>query len=1021
MTSFESNWNVDKARLPIARDPESLAAKWEQWEESAEYLQDETSAEFALAVRDDGTVRPLLDSIFGNSPFLSHCLISDIAFARQLLLSGPDTVEAELLSTTRDRSNQLVETRTALMSRLRKAKRSIALTAALADIAGVWSLTRTTNCLSEFADAVLDACCSHLLRAAHKKGSLQISFPDDPCMSSGLIILGMGKLGAGELNYSSDIDLIILYDEEVAQVEFGAHRQLFSRMARDLVSIMSKFTADGYVFRTDLRLRPDPSSTPPAVSTTAARSYYRTVGQTWERAAMIKARPVAGDMEAGREFLDSNLGFVWRRNLDFASMRDIQAVKRQINAHRGSASIEIKGHNVKLGRGGIREVEFFTQAQQLVWGGKDIRLRGRETQPMLEALADQGHITRSDARQLRKAYEFLRTVEHRLQMVDDQQTQTLPGDLDGIGKIASFLGYADANDFEAELRNHLEIVERHYDGLLEHRPAAASDLHIDFECKQSAPESLQRLEAIGFPDPEFVFTTFRRWLRGESRATGSKRAREIILEISPLMLESFASAPEPGVALERFDHFLTHLTQSVNLLAILAARPDLLRLIVEIMGAAPRLSYWLSREPELLDSVLQRDFEDLALPDDLGLEPAMLESARRGLVRLFYQMEFGVEEMTRDLQAELDNRLGGAHDFQTVLDVHRKWARGRKFQVGVHMLRGYLSPSEASIPLSGIAQACLNGLLPIISAEFANMHGRVNGGQLAILGFGRLGSREMTMSSDLDMIFVYSHPEDEIESDGAKKLATTQYYAKLCRRFINAITAPTAEGRLYEVDMRLRPSGKSGPIACSFQAFEDYQRNAAWTWEKQSLTRARVVYAEGDLKDRLENVMRSVLVEERHPEQLADEINSMRAKIHAEHSRPGTKEIKYRFGGLLDLDFAAQYLQLRYASRNPDILLRDAASVFRKAGEDGLISKSQATILTDSTLFWRNLQGILMLTTEGDQLSEDTSLALRKMVGRTCGQEILNRFEETMDETAEAAYAACREVLQPGTIFQPAG
>ena len=987
--------------IPLPSDAEALNARWEQWDSAASSCSDESLKDRASQYRADDVARALFESVFGNSPFLSHCLLSDVEFAARLVEEGPDKTTAAILADTRDMAKLQSDNRRTLMKRLRLAKSNLALALALADITSVWDVMKTTRALSDFAAATLHASCGLLLREESDKGKLNVADPTDPNVGSGLIVLGMGKLGAGELNYSSDVDLILLFDEETAPVADGWPQPLFSRLARNLVTVMAKRTEDGYVFRTDLRLRPDPNSTPPAVSTRAAETYYRTVGQTWERAAMIKANPIAGDFKAAERFMTANEGFVWRRNLDFASMRDIQAAKRQINAHRGSKDIDVEGHNVKLGRGGIREIEFFTQSQQLIWGGQNNELRGRETLSMLDLLARTGRITLSCAADLKSAYKFLRRVEHRVQMTDDQQTHSLPETREGVERLATFLGYPDRDAFASELIDQLETVQLNYNELLENRPSSGTGLDISFDEEQPGEDNLNSLRDLGFEDAEAVWKMIRNWHQGEIRATSAGRSREMVIELTPSILGSFSTLPEPDAALLRFNEFLAGLSQSVNLFAILNARPDLLALIADIMGTAPELSNWLKRSPNLLESALQRDFEDLELPEDLGLEREMEESARRGLVRLFYKLEFGIEEMIDDLKSAVEKAMPDGFDFQNMLDVQRRWVQQRKFQVGVHMLRGYLTPVQASEPLSGIAQANVSVLLEDLQDQFAQAHGKVPGGKLAVLAFGKLGSRELTLASDLDLIFVYEIEPDAAMSDGAKALSPTAYYARFCRRFISGLTAPTNEGRPYEVDMRLRPSGKSGPIACMLETFESYQREKAWTWEILALTKARVIYSEGDLGQKLEGIFKQVLTSKRDPAAIKDDILDMRRRIDEEFLDSQGASIKYRHGGLMDLEMIAQYLQIRHAAEHPDILRRDSISVFEKAGELGLVDKTAAAELAEAAVFWRNLQGMLILTAGDNQSDDNAASQLKRSFGRNYSSLMFETFADDIQRTAE--------------------
>ena len=480
-----------------------------RWFETARRADDPGLAEFARTVADDEHGALLLTAVFGNSPFLGQCILADLAFTRRLFLSDPDSTFQTILDniTVEYDDSDAIED---LMQSLRIARRRVALTIGLADICGIWGLEKVTTALSRFADTALRATCAHLLAHASRTGELKLPYPDDPQRESGLIVLGMGKLGARELNYSSDIDLIILYEHD--RIEYtgkASIQQFFVRFAHGLVRIMDERTKDGYVFRTDLRLRPDPGSTPPAMSTIAAENYYEGAGQNWERAAMIKARPVAGDTTAGDRFLDRLRPFIWRKNLDFAAIEDIHSIKRQINAHRGGAEIALAGHNIKLGRGGIREIEFFAQTQQLIWGGREPGLRVRATFDALDALVALGRMENTVADDLKRAYGFLRRLEHRLQMIDDKQTHSLPETDAGLDAVASFMAYDDREDFLADLLAEMRTVETHYAELFEESADLGEAGNLVFTGADDDPDTLVTLRELGFQDPTVVSARIR--------------------------------------------------------------------------------------------------------------------------------------------------------------------------------------------------------------------------------------------------------------------------------------------------------------------------------------------------------------------------------------------------------------------------------------------------------------------------------------------------------------------------------
>jgi len=926
-------------RLPLPADPRLLGLGFSAWESTLAEASDQTRVARARAWSASPSGRCLLEAIFGNSPFLSGAAVVEWDFLTGLVEQGAEPVFEELAAAT-ERHHEGGENRAALMRRLRLAKRRVALLAATAELAGRWSVERQMAALSRFAEAAIGAAVRHLLHEAAQSGALIPVDPADPQQGSGLIVLGMGKLGGGELNYSSDVDLILLYDAaSPAGVAPDGRQPLFSRLARDLVRILDERTGDGYVFRTDLRLRPDPRSTPPAMSVAAALSYYETVGQNWERAALIKARPVAGDRLAAQHFLAELQPFIWRKHLDFAAIADIHSIKRQIEAHKGGARIAIEGHDIKTGRGGIREIEFFAQTQQLIWGGRLRQLRVAPTGMALRRLAASGRIDRATADTLIDDYRFLRRVEHRLQMKDDAQTHRLPADRDGVVGLAAFLGYHDADAFVAELRAHLSSVERHYIELFEEAPSLAGPGNLVFTGAEDDPDTLATLGRLGFADPAGVAAMVRDWHHGRMRATRSQRAREILTEFVPELLRVFGMTAHPDTALRRFDQFLSQLPAGEPLFSLFHANPGLFSLVADIMAEAPLLADRLAARPALLDAVLTAGFA-APLPDRAGLA------------------------------ADLAGLVAGARDFEDTLDLIRRWAGERRFQVGVQLLRCGSDGAAAGAALADIAETALAALLPAVAADFARLHGAVPGGGFAIIAMGRLGSREMSLASDLDLILIYDAPVPEPAGDsagstGQRPLAVPAYYARLSQRLILAITAPTAEGRLYEVDMRLRPSGASGPIASSLAAFAQYQREAAWTWEHMALTRARPLAGDPALCERVAAAITSALVMPRDRRRLVADVAAMRARIADANPRPLAWDLRHRRGGLIDLEFVVQYLMLREAARTPGVLRRDSAAALAALGAAGVLPPQGVRELGEALALLHHLRALLALLFEG--------------------------------------------------------
>ncbi|MGP1396926.1 MAG: bifunctional [glutamine synthetase] adenylyltransferase/[glutamine synthetase]-adenylyl-L-tyrosine phosphorylase [Inquilinaceae bacterium] len=903
----------------------------DRWQDMVRRLADPDLKTFAEALPEQQDGRALLLALFGNSPYLTDCALREPALLRTLLADGPDATFAGLMADMDAQLKEETDT-TRLMHGLRVAKRRVALLIALADIGGIWPLEAVTGALSDFAERALRLAVAHLLRQTASRGAFALPNPDDPAEGSGLIVLAMGKLGSGELNYSSDIDLIVLYDEARLTTDRPDDLPLaFIRLTRALVRIMEERTADGYVFRTDLRLRPDPGATPLAVSVNAAESYYGSLAQTWERAAMIKARPVAGDAEAGRALMTMLRSFVWRRSMDFTSIEDIHAIKRRIADFRGHATIAVPGHDIKLGRGGIREIEFFAQTHQMIFGGRTPELRTPKTRDVLNALARTGRIDRETADTLTDCYRFLRTVEHRLQMIDDRQTQRLPETSAGMDVLVAFLGPFDGAAFHDRMRDCLRSVEAHYVRLFEATPALPGDSRLVLSGADDDPETAQLLTEMGFADPAAVVRTARGWLSGRYRAIRSERSRRLLADLLPALLTAVARTPNPGFALNRLDGFLGRLPAGIQLFALFHANPSLLTLVAELLGASERMADYLARHPDQLDAVLTPGFFD-TLPDAEALE------------------------------RELAGLLAAAAHYEQVLDLVRRWTNDHRFRAGVHGLRAIGTVRQRGRFLSDIAEIGIRALQPAVKAEFARVHGMFAEPGLAVIAMGKLGGREMSIGSDLDLIMVYDVPSATAPSDGPKPLDATRYYTRLIQRLISAITAPTAEGPLYEVDMRLRPSGRAGPLATSLEAFVRYQDESAWTWEHMALTRARFIAGPPRLRNEIDRAIAAVLRRRRDPDSLLRDVASMRARIEKSFGTKDPWTVKYVRGGLIDIEFIAQYLQLRHGHDRPEVLHRNTDDALAGLAQAGILEAAVASELRAALSLWQRVQAYLRLT-----------------------------------------------------------
>jgi glutamate-ammonia-ligase adenylyltransferase len=879
----------------------------------------------------------VVGGIADSSPYLWDLIRADPARFLRLLRSDADATLTALLAAAREDA-AAAKGSAALMRILRRAKADAALLIALADIGGVWPVARVTAALTDVAEMALGAAVRHLLGEAAARGKLIASDPHNPDADSGYVVLAMGKMGGHELNFSSDIDVMVFFDPAVRKLAPDVEAAPFYvRVTRDLVKLLQERTADGYVFRVDLRLRPDPASTQIAISTEAALDYYEGRGQNWERAALIKARPCAGDLAAGKQLLRELSPFIWRKYLDYAAVADVHAMKQEIHAYRGHGEIAVEGHNIKLGRGGIREIEFFVQTQQLIAGGRHPGLRGRETVATLAALAAGGWIDGAARDELTAAYDFLRRVEHRLQMMADEQTHTLPADREALGAFAHFLGFRSRDEFAAALLAHLRAVEKHYVKLFEIAPALlAQQQNLSFAEAEgdTAGETLDRLAEMGFRQPREAAAAVQRWQAGTYRALRSEQVRRSLIELVPVIVDQFARAEHPDAAFASFDRFLGGLRPGSRLLPLLRQNPELIRFIALILGAAPRLADILAQHPHAIDPLIDPTFFG-ALPD-----------AKR-------------------LEAELAQALGDARGYEDMLDAVRLFGQEHMFLIGARILSGSLSAEQAGEVFATLADVLIRAVHGRVEADFADIHGRIRGQQTAILALGRLGAREMTASSDLDLIVVYDFDAERPNSDGKRPLYGGQYFARLTQRLISALTARTNYGVLYEVDMRLRPSGRSGPLATHIDSFVGYQESEAWTWEHMALTRARVVSASPAFAARIEAVIRDVLRRRREARLIAADVVEMRAAIAKEKGDADPWDLKYASGGLVDIEFVAQYLQLVHASTSPEILDTSTARMLEKAAHAGVLKAEDAEVLRPAVLLFHDLTQILRLCLPG--------------------------------------------------------
>ncbi len=917
-------------------------------------------------------VRDLLLGIADHAPFLWQLARSKPQRLTQLLSESPDVAFARILSDLRIACDTASDEDRAMQA-LRLAKQEAALLIALADLGGVWDVIAVTGALSNFADAAVSNALRVLLRAAADEGKLVLSDRADPEPGCGVVVLAMGKHGARELNYSSDIDLIVFFDpDSPAVVEGQSASTIFVRMTRTLAKMLQERTGDGYVLRVDLRLRPDPGSTAVAISLPAAFSYYEMLGQNWERAALIKARPVAGDKEIGTRFLAELVPFIWRKYFDYAAIADIHAMKRQIHAVRGHAEVAVAGHDVKLGRGGIREVEFFVQTQQLIFGGRRMQLRGSRTLDMLCELQRDGWVTQDAVDDLTAAYKYLRMIEHRIQMIADEQTQRLPSDPDTLTRFAKFCGYARLSSFEKELTRQLTAVERHYARLFEDAPALDTGAgSLVFTGVTDDPETLETLTKLGFQDAPLAAETIRGWHFGRRSAVQSPRTREVLTELVPSLLESFSGSGDADAALAAFDAALTRMPAAVELFSILKANKDVRDLFGDILGGAPRLARVVSSRPHVLDA---------------AIDPALLQAP--------------ADESAYDSRAT--SLLRSARSTEDFLDTIRDMAQEEMFLIGVRTLSGILDPLKAGQAYSALAGSIVRACLDHVETSFAQEYGRVSKGRCAVLGMGKFGSREMTASSDLDIVLLYDFDLDHPESDGPRKLHAVQYYTRLTQRLVSALTVATRRGRLYDVDMRLRPSGGKGPVATQLRSFLSYQLEEAETWEHMALTRARVVAGDASLNGEITHSIATVLARSRDPQALAKSVRDMRALIAQEKGESNPWDLKLAAGGVIDVEFIAQYVVLRGAETFPEVMQVDSAAAIAQAGRCGMMPLADAELLVEAHRLYSTVTQMMRLTVEGEFDPKVIAKGVLRRIAAAADCPDFARLERQLSETRQA-------------------
>ncbi len=821
---------------------------------------------------------------------------------------------------------------------LRQAKGRLALILALGDLAGLLSLTQVTAALSKFADRALDAAITEAI-TAHVPGA----------HPRGFAAIALGKHGSHELNYSSDIDPVLIFDPATlphrAREDVG---EAAVRIGRRVMALMQARDGDGYVFRVDLRLRPSPEVSPIVLPVEAAISYYESQALTWERAAFIKARACAGDRDLGEGFLTAIRPFVWRRALDFGAIKDVRALSHRIRDHYHTGQAFGPGYDLKRGRGGIRECEFFAQIHQLIHGGRDASLRLPATRDALAALAAAGRIDARDALALGDAYTLFRTIEHRLQMIDDQQTHRLPTDAYALDEVAQLHGLAEGGALLDLLAPHVRRVGAIYDALDD----AAPD---DGALPTQSDGLLVVLAGAGFTDPGQAAQRITEWRSGTLRALRSPPAREALEAVLPRIIAALGAAPDPVRALNQLSTLIERLPSALNLFRLLDAQPNLLRLLITLLAHAPTLADALARRPDLLDRLI----------DATAFDPPG-----------------GVEDLVREMTT-----TGG---LEAQLDHVRRTVGDHRFALGVQVIEGARDPLDVASGYARIAEAAVNVIASAVTTEFVRSHGKVRGCELVILALGRMGGAELTHASDLDLIYLFTG-DFTAASDGAKPLGAVHYFNRLAQRVTAGLSVQTAAGALYEVDTRLRPSGADGPLVVSLDGFARYQAEEAWTWEHMALTRARVIYGSSTARAQTEAIIGQTLTTVRDKAQLRGDALKMRNDISVHKPPASSLDVKLGPGGLVDLEFAVHVAQLGNRTALVPHLGHAVAALVEGGFAPPAIIEAHAT-LTRALVTLRLMAPDL-------QVPDDATAAL---IARACGAQSWSEWLEAVDRVRQS-------------------
>ncbi len=918
---------------------------------------------------------PLIGGLLGGSEFLPEQVARRPEIFEALFLRGGALVRssAEELEREAVEAAERCATEDEVKQALRRMKHREMTRIATRDLAGVSPLPEVTGALSELASAALEGAVRFARRTlSAKAGEPMVSFPDGTRRLCRFVVLGMGKLGGLELNFSSDIDLIYLYETDRGDTEGGPHplslHQYFVRVGETVTRILSEATEDGFVFRVDLRLRPEGTRGELVNSLRAAEIYYESWGQTWERSALIKARPVAGDRSLGEEFLRSVVPFVFRKYLDFTSIEEIKGMKDRIN--QAAARARKDERDLKLGAGGIREIEFFVQAHQLIYGGKDPSLRLRGTVEALSALTRLRIISEKEQAELTESYVFLRRLEHRIQAHRERQTHVLPQGEEDLRRLARAMDYEDARALLAALDRRSDAVREIYARLFgSGRGAAPSGVPPEVQAlflpEPPPKDTAERLSLLGFGDAEGARRNLDVLREGPPHTRISQRARQYLNQIAPEILYRAAKSPDPDMALSHVERFLSAIGARTMFYALLYEKPKVIESLMRLFGGSRFLSGFLLRHPELLDTFLRNDLSVL------------------------YKTK-------SELRRELGEELAACDGFEQELDALRRFKHLETLRIGIHDMGGVLSLEEGMVQLSALAEALLTHSVILARREVRRRFGvpivaeTAEEASFFVLGMGKLGSEELSYHSDLDIIFLYSGagetaPDQAGQGEAEfRKITNHEYFAKVAQRLISILTTATREGHVYRLDTRLRPSGNAGPLVSSLDAFVRYHEGSAQLWERQAMLKCRFVAGDREFGRKVEEVVQGFIYDRPLPSNAAEEIHRLRMRMEVElgREREDRLNLKVGRGGVVDVEFAVQYLQLLHGARQSSIRARNTLKALYELQRAGIVTLEQYKMLDEGYRFLRSLDVRLRLSHDASIDQFDPQLLAPEQLGR---------------------------------------